>query len=469
VRSWRIVVGLAILARCGEAAFSPANDPSVHRSRARDEGAPTAPSLDAVRSASGDSPILPPTTRYLDHPERLSRFFSALANIDSGDAHDDVRIVQFGDSHTAADFGTGAFRRALQARFGDGGRGFVSLGQPWKGYHQDAIDGGMSREFAPVRVTYHHGNVVGAGGAYGLLGIGIATDKGDARAWTAVRSPTSRIELATWEQPRGGSFDVFIDGVRQERVSTRGDPGGSRFAWFEVGEGPHDVEVRTVGDGDVRIFGMSLDRTETGVVVDALGINGAQVGTPLNWGEEHFAEQLRHRAPALVVLAYGTNESMEPTLDDEDFERRLVEVLGRVARATPAASCLILGPPDRGERFPGDDGGRTKGEGIWVSAPRISEVADLERRVADAAGCAFFDEIAAMGGAGAIIRWATEVEPRAASDRVHLTRNGYAELGRVFAQNVIDAYEAWRQREGFGPVKRLEAAGFGGLSGVRRP
>jgi lysophospholipase L1-like esterase len=380
-----------------------------------------------------------------------------------------VRIVQYGDSHTAADFGTGAFRRTLQARFGDGGRGFVSLGQPWKGYRQEGIDGGMSREFAPVRVTYHHGTIVGAGGAYGLLGIGIGTEKAAARAWTSVRSPTTRIELATWMQPRGGSFDVFIDGVRQDRVSTRGDPGGSRFLTFDVTDGPHDVEVRTLGDGDVRVFGMSLDRTETGVVVDALGINGAQIGTPLHWGEEHFAEQLRHRAPALVVLAYGTNESLEATLDDEEFERRLVEVLGRVARAVPAASCLILGPPDRGQRVGTEDGGRSKADGLWESAPRISEIADLERRVADAAGCAFYDEIAAMGGAGTIVQWATEVEPRAASDRVHLTRSGYVELGRAFAQDVLDAYEAWRQREGLGPPKHLEAAGVGSLGSGLRP
>jgi lysophospholipase L1-like esterase len=469
VRSWRIVVGLAVLARCGEAAFSPVPEHGGAKTRAKDQGAPTAASVDAVRSASADLPALPPTAHCLDRPDRLARFFSALADLDSREAHDDVRIVQYGDSHTAADFGTGAFRRALQARFGDGGRGFVSLGQPWKGYSQDGVEGGMSREFAPARVSYHHGSVVGAGGAYGLLGIGIETEKPAARAWTEVRSPTARIELAAWEQPRGGTFDVFIDGVRQDRVSTRGDPGGSRFVTFDVGEGPHDVEVRTLGDGEVRIFGMSLDRVEAGVVVDALGINGAQVGTPLHWGEEHFAEQLRHRAPALVVLAYGTNESLETTLDDEEFERRLVDVLGRIARAVPAASCLILGPPDRGQRVLPEDGGRVKDDGNWESAPRISEIAELERRVAYAAGCAFFDEIAAMGGAGAMVRWATEVEPRAASDRVHLTRSGYVELGRSFAQDVIDAYEAWRQSEGLGPVKRLETDGLGNIgSGLRR-
>ena len=161
--------------------------------------------------------------------------------------------------------------------------------------------------------------------------------------------------------------------------------------------------------------------------------------------------------------------SMDATLDDQEFERRLVDVLGRVARAVPAASCLLLGPPDRGQRVAAEDGARAKGDGNWESAPRILEIADLERRVADAAGCAYFDEIAAMGGSGAIVRWATEVEPRASSDRVHLTRSGYVELGRAFAQDTIDAYDAWRQRVGFNPVKHLEAAGLGSMGDDRHP
>ncbi len=66
---------------------------------------------------------------HLDGPDRLARLFQRLAGLDDGRVHDDVRILQFGDSHTASDMGTAAFRRQLQARFGDGGRGFVSIGQ----------------------------------------------------------------------------------------------------------------------------------------------------------------------------------------------------------------------------------------------------------------------------------------------------------------------------------------------------
>ena len=103
--------------------------------------------------------------------------------------------------------------------------------------------------------------------------------------------------MAYGQGPRGGSFDVLIDGSRAGRIASRASaPGGGFFA-FDVADGPHHVEVRTVGDGEVTIYGMNLDRREAGVVVDALGINGAQIFTPLRWGEGCFAEQIRHVSP----------------------------------------------------------------------------------------------------------------------------------------------------------------------------
>ena len=44
-----------------------------------------------------------------------------------------LTILQIGDSHTAADFFTGEVRRALQARYGSGGPGYVDAGRPHPG------------------------------------------------------------------------------------------------------------------------------------------------------------------------------------------------------------------------------------------------------------------------------------------------------------------------------------------------
>jgi lysophospholipase L1-like esterase len=416
----------------------PPPEPAVAFAPGADAAAP-APELPPLPSASS-LPASPPAASRrvgnLDDVGQLSRFFAALGALEGGRSHDDVRIVQYGDSHTASDTGTSVVRRMLQERFGDGGRGFVELGKPWKTYVQDGVHGGMTSEFEPNRTRVEDGRVVGDG-AYGLVGVAIETERRGARAWTKIAAPASRVEVDFLQQPRGGSVDVVIDGVQAGRIATRAPLATSGFAGFDLADTPHEVELRAVGDGDVRLFGLALDRPSPGVVVDALGINGAQITTPLRWNEGHFDEQLRHRAPDLVILAYGTNEALDPKLDLVAYERALVDLLGRVARAVPTASCLLLGPPDLARRDPPE-------HREWATWPPVFDVVAVQRRVARAAGCAYYDQIAAMGGPGSIAAWAAEVPPRAQADRVHLTLAGYAQVGAAFATDLVHAYDGWR-------------------------
>jgi lysophospholipase L1-like esterase len=419
---------LAMLAGCGEAVSKP--------KPATVEGFPlVVPGTDRL----AETPVqIVPATRgsvigALERPAAMRRFFESLARLEAGQAQDDVRVVQFGDSHTAADIQTAVVRRSLQARFGDGGRGFVAIGKPYKQYLQDGVRCGMSSDWAPAKAK------LAGDGLYGLAGMGLLTRQGGARAWTDISTKTARAEVAYLEQPNGGAFDVLVDGVRLVRISTRGERVGSAFRAFDVSEGnAHQLEVRAVGDGDVRVFGVSLDRTQHGVVFDALGINGARVTTCLSWNETHWAEQLRHRQPGLVVLAYGTNESTDEGMPQQQYERQLVDALGRIARAVPMASCLLLGPPDRAVSSPAG----------WSTSAKLLEIIAAQRRVAEAAGCAFYNQLDAMGGEGTVAAWAAEDPPRAQKDRVHLTREGYAQLGSSFSGDVMRAYAAWRKESG---------------------
>jgi lysophospholipase L1-like esterase len=395
----------------------------------------------------------PEPARFLDHPEALRRLFASLASLEQGERADDVRIVQFGDSHTAADYQTGPLRRALQHRFGDGGRGFVSVGRPWKAYTQEGVQLNGMTGWSPERGRFSKGKFVGDG-QYGLVGVAITSSQRGARAYSDLTAQAGRIELAYLEAPRGGSVDLLVDGARVQRVKTAGPEARSAYVSFEVAEGPHRVELDAVGDGTVRVFGVALDRPKAGVVLDALGVNGARAGDLLRLSEDHFAGELRHRDPSLVVLAYGTNESSDD-VPMEVYERQIVEVLGRVARAVPTASCLLLGPPDRATKHrvvvpAAADGptGAAAGAGtvqtVWTTLPRLVEVAMMEQRVAAAAGCAYFSQLDVMGGPGSIAGWALEAPPRAMLDRTHLSRQGYSELGEAIATELLHAYDAYR-------------------------
>jgi hypothetical protein len=391
----RFVVVLALIAGCGEKSATPPRGPSLgfDRAAARAADAPSeavgAPKVErAALGRAGATAVQPPSAGvsvglaappvgHLERRDHLGHLFEALARLDDGRADDDVRIVQYGDSHTASDLGTSAFRRALQVRFGDGGRGFVSIGKPWKTYVQDGVRGGMTDGFDPVRVKSRDGAFYGLDGCYGLLGVGIGAAKAGERAWTEVAAHATRLELDYWRDPGGGSFDVFVDGAPARRVATRAEQPQSGFCAFDLADAPHQIELRTVGDGDVRVFGMALDRAQVGVVVDALGINGAEVFTPLRWSEPHFAEQLRHRAPDLVVLAYGTNESLEAKLSDAEYERAAYRRRRAIAAARGAGGRVRVLRPARSDGWSGEH--RCLGSGGDAARIARSRAPDAQR------------------------------------------------------------------------------------------
>jgi lysophospholipase L1-like esterase len=464
VRSCNALLVFSLACGCGEGAATPPREPSSEIAVAPPLTRPDTPSdgaalLQAPQDAAPPPPVASgalamPPVGHLTGAGHLAHAFEAFASLEDGHRHDDVRVSQYGDSHTASDLGVAVLRHALQGRFGEGGRGFVPLGRPWKTVGGEGLHTGMDAEFEPAKVKYARGAFAGEGGCYGLLGVGIETARANARAWTEFAAPASHIELAYAAQPQGGSFDVLIDGSQAGRIATRSPEANGGFFAFDVTDAPHRVEVRAVGDGDVRIYGMNLGRPSAGVIVDALGINGAQFTTPLRWGEPCFAEQLRHVAPDLVVLAYGTNEALEPALTDAQLERQMVDLLGRVARAQPTASCLILGPPDLARRQrpeKADRSGKADKEG-WTTWPRVAEIVAIEKRVAEAAGCAFYDQMEAMGGAGSMAQWASEADPRGGRDRVHLRRTGYAQLATSLATDLTHAYEEWRAQKGLAPA-----------------
>jgi hypothetical protein len=66
----------------------------------------------------------------IENPGALTSFFASLQ------AGDPVHILQFGDSHTASDDWANAIRIAAQAKYGDGGPGFVQAGHPYRGYRR---------------------------------------------------------------------------------------------------------------------------------------------------------------------------------------------------------------------------------------------------------------------------------------------------------------------------------------------
>jgi lysophospholipase L1-like esterase len=141
---------------------------------------------------------------------------------------------------------------------------------------------------------------------------------------------------------------------------------------------------------------------------------------------------LQHEDPDLVVLNYGTNESIYPAYIEKQYPDELRTVIKRIRQALPRASLLVMSPMDRGVMEGGD----------IVTPSALEKLIEVQRAVAAETGCAFFNTFEAMGGAGTMGRW-YHAQPRLVSaDFMHPLPQGAAKVGALFEGALVQAYEA---------------------------
>src|SRR5690606_7702135 len=178
----------------------------------------------------------------------------------------------------------------------------------------------------------------------------------------ALELRTSRGEVLNPTERHEGSFDVL---------------------GFQQPTGAGNVEIN-VKRGQFLLWGVVAETTRPGLVLDALGINGARLRTVFAWDLQAWHEQLVWRAPHLVVLSYGTNE----TGDGGDMARyadAYAEIIDLVHSAD--ADCMLVGPTDRQ-----DEAGHSMSE--------VEALDAHQRSWAMEHGCLYYSPFTAMGGAG---------------------------------------------------------------------
>lgn len=359
----------------------------------------------------------------------LGRFDAALAGLESKARSEHVRITWYGDSHTAADYLTGAVRRRLEARFGSGGPGFIRVGT--SPYRHDGVrvlrDGKWKiLPEPPARRTLEGDGIFGYGG---LLAQPVNKE-----ARVEIRVDPKRIRGKVqyglvYQSQKGASFRLGI-GKNVETVDQRtpaekvSESGLMRLR--REGAPGESLEIG-LATGELRFAGLVAEGSEAGVVLDTIGIDGARVATALAWNAEAFASDIASRRPELAVFAFGTNEVFDARSADAIIGE-LGDLVGRVRRGAPNADCLIVGPPDAAAPD-------------LTSLPRVVEMDAAERRAAETHGCGYFSLFAAMGGPNGFAQWMRETPPLARPDRIHLTIAGYERLGEALASAIVESYE----------------------------
>ncbi len=129
---------------------------------------------------------------------------------------------------------------------------------------------------------------------------------------------------------------------------------------------------------------------------EPLGINGAQASIVFDWNETTLRSNIERRDPALIVLAYGTNEAGRRDITLESYRAMFSELIAKIPlEPPPAATILVVGPPDRDART-------RKG---WEPLDTLDIIVEAQREAAAAQGCPFWDLRAKMGGKGSMQQW----------------------------------------------------------------
>jgi lysophospholipase L1-like esterase len=425
----------------------------------------------------------------IENPRALRPFFDQLHQLEADPRRQLVRIIQFGDSHTAADIFTGALRTLLQGKFGDGGTGFSFPGYPFAGYR---IHGTRRAQSTGWLALGTHLSDIGDG-MVGMGGVSLSTQA--AGNWVSLDAEASALQVQYLIQPNGGSFEIRdndtliatvstarsdlpksaitkpstpkpaitksaiaksdtdpSDGAPSDSLqsepatpetippdpippvavaSTSIESGTAGQFGAPVEPGPHHFEILTTEDAPVRLLGLGTENPG-GVTYEAAGINGAEASLFLRWNEALQQPLLTAANPALVVLSYGTNEAGDRNWTEESYAAMFHRIIERVRRVAPNASILVVGPPDRALRA---------GRRAWKPFAGVDRIVAAQRSVCREMHCAYWDQRSRMGGLGSMRDWVSI--SWAQPDHTHFTGEGYTELAGALFSDIVQQYDTY--------------------------
>lgn len=375
-----------------------------------------------------------------------------------------ITILQLGDSHTAADFMTGELRRVLQAKYGDGGAGYLIAGRPHAGVRSSAF-----RVSASDGWSYEALQRSAENAKFWLSGFNaIAKEGGETISF---RSDTpfnfDRIEVQALRQPKGGNIEIRIDGVLQSEVSLDGnvrEPVVIQMVPERAGSDRlREISVTTKGEGIVNLASIAVYNRQAGISYSSVGFPGATVDILNKFDDVIFENELRRLNPQIVVLAFGTNEGFNDGLEIDRYRQSYESALGKIRRALPGVTIVMMAPPDAARGQKKQDGDEkndssarksqakaTKEDGPcgdWKTPANLNKVRDIQEQIAKRHKLVYWNWASIMPAECGADRWANMSPPLVAKDRVHFTMEGYRQTAAQFLKVLLPVIEQVRQSD----------------------
>ncbi len=412
--------------------------------------------LGLCTSCTPAAPSYPPPTQAASPPtyaQGLGAFYQALDALQSGRSAAPVQILQIGDSHTANDGFSGRMRELFQARFGDAGRGIMPPGIPFRYYRPSQVT-------ATATGWQTIGSLnAGNPGPFGLAGVRQhATGPADMTLQETEPGGLGDVWVEALGQPGGGTLDAARDGAGTLSFSTNVARSGPLWLKMPAGTPDSSVTLRARGNGPTDVLAWSAIRPQPGVTYSNLGTIGATVEEIGRFDHAIMQSELRRLHPALILIAFGTNEAYSHKTDMATYPTLYAQWVQSVHETAPWASIVIIAPPD-GNRDaaharPGDTACPPPESGPaehtrWTVPALLAQIRDVERRFAAEHGYFYWDWSQAMGGMCSMQALARTVPPMGAPDHVHLFKPGYRATAEKLYAAIISGYD---QMHGAAPL-----------------
>ena len=374
-------------------------------------------------------------------------------------------ILQIGDSHTAADYFTAELRQKLQARYGNGGVGYLDAGKPHIG-----VRSGAMKITASPGWTYHAIQRSDNIAEFWLSGFNaVATASGEVLTFASdTPVPFDSIEIEALRQPGGGSIDISLDGA----IKSSADLGGAAVEPVVLRLRPdgapsdrvRQIEIRSRGDGVVSIASIGVYQKQSGVSYNNIGYPGATIDLVNKFDEKLMTDGLRRLDPQIVVLVFGTNEASKPNLDAARYERNYEKAIARIKAALPNAQIVLVGPPDGAERpphcmgkgpadaachpAPPSDGSlwTEPADCDWHTIAHLDLVRGVERKLAERHGFVYWNWATIAPAQCASHQLVAASPPLMTPDHVHFTPAGYVKGADLFLDVLIPVIDKLQVR-----------------------
>jgi len=388
------------------------------------------PALPTIASEAPPVPLEDATGHALDG------FFAALRRTQAKEPGAITRIAHFGDSIVVSDYVSGTLRRKFQQEFGDAGHGYMLIANAWPAYFHNDVYRYASPGWKVSRIV----GPVNQDGWYGLGGVSFQAPPGARARFGSAKKGSfgravSKFTFSYLKDAHSGGFAINLDGAPLRHVAARAPQKQVAYETVEVPDGEHEIEVVTEG-GTTRMFGVVLEREGPGVVLDALGVQGARIRFLDKQDDAHWAEQLKWRQPNLFVYQFGANESGDGfAYPMDEYYKTMVAVLEQGRKALPGSSCLVLGAMDRA----------SKKDDTLMSMRVIPMIVAEQRKAANTVGCAFFDTFQAMKGLGGMPGWVRRGLGQA--DLTHPTGVGSEILARWIYRALMTGYNQYSKAQ----------------------